>query len=268
MSGTPHWLLADVGNTHTVVALAKADAKDGEFVRTIRFRTDTSATADEYRQLVLQLLLTPRDAITRGQGALPPISRFIVSSVVPLLEPVIREAAAGASTLFVHKDLQSGFALDLPYPEQLGADRLANVSGALALAKPPFLIVDAGTATTFCAVDPDGKYFGGAITPGLEISWRALASRAAKLFSVPLDHPASVLGNTTETQIQSGVLHGYEALVEGMCERLAREAGTRLKDATWFATGGCIHYLKLSPKFRHEPNLTLIGLQRLGRLNG
>jgi type III pantothenate kinase len=264
----PHWLLVDVGNTHTVAALTRADAPYGEFVRTIRFRTDTNATADEYRQLVLNLLLTPRDAMTRGHAALPPISRFIVSSVVPLLDPVIREAASGLSTLFVHKDLKSGFTLDLPHPEQLGADRLANVSGALALSKPPFLIVDAGTATTFCAVDAESRYFGGAITPGLEISWRALASRAAKLFSVPLVPPASSLGNTTESQIQSGVLHGYEALIEGMCERLNHDGGSRLAGATWFATGGCIHYLKLSHRFQHEPNLTLIGLQRLGRMNG
>ena len=265
----PCWLLVDVGNTHTVAALARPDAKEGEFLRTIRFRTDTQATADEYRQLVLQLLVTPQDAMAQGQASLPPISRMIVSSVVPILEPVIREAASGMSILFVHKDLKSGYALDgLPHPEQLGADRLANIAGALALAKPPFIIVDAGTATTFCALDSNARYLGGAITPGLEISWRALAARAAKLFSVPLVPPPSVLGNTTETQIQSGVLHGYEALIEGMCERLAREAGAALKDATWFATGGCIHYLKLAAKFRHEPNLTLIGLQRLGRQNG
>ncbi len=261
------WLLLDIGNTQTVAAIARPGASSGDFLRTIRFRTDPSVTADEYRLTIVQLLLTPRGAVTDGLGALPSISRVIVSSVVPALEPAVREAFAETPLLFVTHEAKRDFDLDLPVPSSLGADRLANAAGARVLAPAPYLIVDAGTATTFCVIDARPAYIGGAIAPGLEIGFRALAARAAKLFAVELKAPASSIGNTTETQIQSGVVLAYESLIESMADRLARDAGDSLHDATWFATGGCAHYLRLSARFRLEPRLTLIGLQRYGELN-
>jgi type III pantothenate kinase len=168
--------------------------------------------------------------------------------------------------LSVNARLKRDFELDLPHPEQLGADRLCNVAGALRLVKAPMLIVDAGTATTFCLVDHRNAYIGGAIVPGLDTSWRALQARAAKLFSVELTRPESAVGNTTELQIQSGVLQGYEALIEGMADRLLRDAG--FENATLIATGGCTRLIRLSDRFRMEPDLTLLGLFRYGQLNG
>jgi type III pantothenate kinase len=156
----------------------------------------------------------------------------------------------------------------LPYPSQLGADRLANAAGALTLFKPPFLIVDAGTATTFCLIDERPAYIGGAIVPGLDISWKALQARAAKLYSVELIRPASSLGTTTDTQLQSGVILGYEAMIEGMTDRLLSDARALggFKDPTLLATGGCVQLLKLSERFHLEPDLTLIGLLQYGKL--
>ncbi|HCB74822.1 MAG TPA: type III pantothenate kinase, partial [Sphingomonas bacterium] len=97
-------------------------------------------------------------------------------------------------------------------------------------------------------------------------SWRALQSRAAKLFSVELVRPDSAVGKTTETQLQSGVLQGYEALIEGLADRLLRDAG--LDDARLIATGGCMRLITLSPRFDVQPDLTLLGLFRYGQLNG
>jgi type III pantothenate kinase len=128
------------------------------------------------------------------------------------------------------------------------------------------LLVDAGTATTFCLVDRRNAYIGGVIVPGLDTSWRALQARAAKLFSVELIRPDNAVGNTTELQIQSGVLQGYEALIEGMADRLLRDAG--FERATLIATGGCTRLIRLSDRFRMEPDLTLLGLFRYGQLNG
>jgi type III pantothenate kinase len=254
------WLLLDIGNTHTVAGVYEKNARAGDFpVARARFRTDPEVTPDEYR---VQL-----DLLFAGEtGLWNRVERVIVSTVVPALEPILLDACAPVPVLFVKGDTRREFELDLPQPEQLGADRLANVAGALALAKPPFLIVDAGTATTFCLVDARPAYVGGAITPGLEIGWKALQSRAAKLFSVELIRPASPVGRTTETQIQSGVLNGYEALIDGMSARLAEEAGPAFAGATWFATGGCLRGLKLGPRFRVEPDLTLMGLLRYGQL--
>ena len=255
---TEHWLLLDIGNTHTVAGLFQAD---GGRVAEVRFRTDAQSTADEYRVHLRQLF---DDALGRNVWAMA--DRAILSTVVPALERTVTKACDAVPLLSINARLKRDFELDLPHPEQLGADRLCNVAGALSLVKAPMLIVDAGTATTFCLVDHRQAYIGGAIVPGLDTSWRALQARAAKLFSVELTRPDSAVGNTTELQIQSGVLQGYEALIEGMTDRLLRDAG--FEQATLIATGGCTRLIRLSDRFRMEPDLTLLGLFRYGQLNG
>jgi type III pantothenate kinase len=255
---TGTWLLIDIGNTHTVAGLF---TPEGARRAEVRFRTDPGCTSDEYRMLLRQLF-----ADAAAGSFWDGIDRAVVSTVVPALEPVVARACGPIPFHAINSSLRRNFELDLPFPEQLGADRLANVAGALTLAEPPLLIVDAGTATTFCLVDARRAYIGGAIVPGLETSWRALQARAAKLFAVELVRPQRIVGNTTETQLRSGVLHGYEALIEGMTDRLLRDAD--FEDATLFATGGCTNLISLSPRFHVEPDLTLKGLHRFGQLNG
>jgi type III pantothenate kinase len=249
-------LVLDVGNTHTVAGVYDGLKPEAQ----ARFRTDAQATADEYRMGLAQLF-SEKLPFRLWEG----VTRAIVSTVVPQLERVIAQAIP-SSVHFVRAASPREFELDLPVPESLGADRLANVAGALTLTKGPMLIVDAGTATTFCLVDSRPAYVGGAIVPGLETSWKALQARAAKLYSVELNRPESTVGRTTETQIQSGVLQGYEALIEGMTDRLLRDAGAEFAGAQLFATGGCVQLLKLSSRFRVEPDLTLRGLLRYGEL--
>ncbi|UJW84234.1 type III pantothenate kinase [Devosia sp. SL43] len=253
-----HWLLLDIGNTHTVAGLFQPDRHR---VAEVRFRTDPQCTADEYRMQLRQLF---SDAL--GRNVWEMADRAIVSTVVPALEATVAKACDAVPLLSINARLRRDFELDLPHPEQLGADRLCNVAGALSLVGAPMLIVDAGTATTFCLVDDRQAYVGGAIVPGLDTSWRALQARAAKLFSVELTRPDNAVGNTTELQIQSGVLQGYEALIEGMADRLLRDAG--FGQATLIATGGCTRLIRLSDRFRMEPDLTLLGLFRYGQLNG
>lgn len=259
---TEHWLLLDIGNTHTVAGLFDGQ---GKVLGERRFRTDPLATADEYRVHLGQLF-----AEQLGTSIWEIADRAVLSTVVPVLEKTVRGACGTGKhpidVISVSSKLKRDFDLDLPFPDQLGADRLANVAGALAIAEPPFLIVDAGTATTFCLVDARPAYIGGAIVPGLDTSWRALQSRAAKLFSVELVRPESAVGNTTETQIQSGVLQGYEALIEGLAARMLRDSG--LAGAKLIATGGCTRLINLPAQFDIQPDLTLLGLFRYGLLNG
>lgn len=252
------WLLLDIGNTHTVAGLFSAEgARHAE----VRFRTDAECTADEYRTLLRQLF-----ADIVGGSLWDIVERAVLSTVVPALESVVAQACGAIAFHSINARMARDFEIRLPIPEQLGADRLANAAGAMTLVEPPLLIVDAGTATTFCLIDESRAYIGGAIVPGLYTSWRALQSRAAKLFAVELIRPDNSVGNTTETQIRSGVLQGYEAMIEGMADRLLRDAG--MEKATLIATGGCTNLIKLSSRFRIEPDLTLIGLHRYGQLNG
>lgn len=261
---TGYWLVLDIGNTHTVAAIYPRDVRLESTTQPearVRFRTDSQATADEYRMLVGNLFAR--------EHFWDSIERVVVSTVVPALEPSVVAACHPRPCLSIHHRAKRDFELAIPVPESLGADRLANLAAATCLFKAPFMIVDAGTATKFCLVDSQSRYIGGAITPGFEISWKALQSRAAKLSWVQLDRPSTSVGNTTETQLQSGVLLGYESLIEGMTDRLLADAhwsGT-FADPTLISTGGCMHSLKLSERFRLIPDLTLLGLLRYGQLN-
>jgi type III pantothenate kinase len=258
-----NWLLIDIGNTDTVAGLCESSSPRHRHA--VRFRTDRQCTSDEFRATLRQLF---REQL--GQDVWEVADRVVLSTVVPALETIVEEACKGGAGklpfLSIGTYTPRDFELDLPHPEQLGTDRLANVAGALMLVRPPFLVVDAGTATTFCLVDHCPAYVGGAIVPGLEVGWNALQSRAAKLFSVELRHPESAVGNTTETQLRSGVLLGHECLIEGLADRLLQDAGEAFRGTALLSTGGCTRLLRLSARFRFEPDLTLLGLFRYGQL--
>jgi type III pantothenate kinase len=150
-------------------------------------------------------------------------------------------------------------------PKEVGADRIANAVGALDLFEAPLIVVDLGTATTFDVISAAGEYLGGAITPGIEISTDALFSAAAALRRVELIEPRHVIGKSTVESIQSGVIYGYAALVDGLCRRIKEELG----EATVVATGGLATVIR--PLAReidhHEPWLTLHGLRLVFQRN-
>lgn len=262
------WLLLDVGNTHTVAGLAR-HSPDGQMQldrqHEVRFRTDGAATPDEYRAALSQLFAH------RGVSDLwNQVTHGVLSTVVPSLERVVRDCFGSLPFLNVNSHAPREFELKLPQPSTLGADRLANVAGALTRFKPPFLIIDAGTATTFCLVDANRNYIGGAIVPGFETSFKALTAKAARLFSIEMIRPASAVGNTTETQLASGMIFGYEALLEGLTDRMLRDAqrdatGT-FENPTLIATGGCMRGLRLSERFNLDDDLTLAGLLKYGEM--
>lgn len=250
-------LTLDIGNTHSVAGFFDSN---GSLKFQIRFRTLADATPDEYRHLFFNLI-----ADKTGNESIPwnsiPVA---ICSVVPALDDTLVRAFAGQTILKVTSETPRKFDLSqLPFPQSLGADRLANIAGAMTLGKGPYLIVDAGTATTFCLVDEMDRYVGGAITPGLEISWKSLQQRAAKLFAIEMKIPEYAVGRTTEHQLQSGVLLGYQHLISGLSQQLIREASESNPEfgkARWLATGGCTHLLNLPAPFETHPDLTLIGL--------
>jgi len=149
----------------------------------------------------------------------------------------------------------------------VGGDRLVNALAVARLYGTPAVVVDAGTATTFDCVGPDGAFLGGAIAPGLELGLDALASRTAKLPRVELRTPDRAIGKNTAAAIQSGAVLGYEALVTGLLARvraeLAATTGHEPADVRTVFTGG----LSAAPWARgvagidaFDPDLTLKGL--------
>jgi type III pantothenate kinase len=198
-----------------------------------RFTTKQYMTADEIAAPLLAHLA--HAGIATGS-----VCDGVVACVVPVLERPIRvmlEHTFGIrDPLFVDHTADTGIAYDYPNPAEIGADRIVNAAAGIALYGTPLLIVDFGTATTFCCISAEGRYLGGQILPGVEISLQALTNRAAKLRSISIAKPAHVIGKSTEEGMAAGFY--YQTL--GALELITRHIKEEMcvPDLTIIATGG------------------------------
>jgi type III pantothenate kinase len=142
----------------------------------------------------------------------------------------------------------------------VGADRIVDAVAAIYKYGAPCIVVDFGTATTFDAVDAEGRYLGGVITPGITISSDALFARTAKLPKVEIARPQRVIGSNTVESIQSGLYHGYAGLVDGILKKMIDELGG---SPAVIATGGLAPLIARGSEFIKEVDetLTLEGLR-------
>jgi type III pantothenate kinase len=251
-------LVADIGNTQSVFGVY-----DGEqLLAHWRISTDASKTADEHAVL-LRTLLDSAEIDPRG------IDAVCISCVVPQMQNALDEMSIncfGVRPLMVGPGIKTGLSVLYDNPREVGADRIANAVAAYEEYGGPVIIVDLGTATTFCAVSARGEYLGGAIAPGLGASAEALFSKAAKLPRVAFARPKTVIGKDTVSSIQSGLINGYTDLVDGMVRRVAAELGG---DPAVIGTGGLIDILAAeSSTIQHVDRLlTLKGLRIIYQKN-
>ncbi len=220
-------LVVDVGNTQTHFG-----AYDGSgLLEHWRFATVRQSTADELGAALANLLEL------RGMK-LAGLDDSIVSSTVPELAPEWTEMARrylGHEMAVVGPGLRTGMPIRMDNPRELGADRLVNAVAAYEIFHASCVVVDFGTAITYDAVSADGEYLGGIISPGVQISLEALSSRAAKLPTIDLGEPRTLIGKSTVDAIRSGVVYGFASAVDGIVGRLRAELGAGV--AT-IATGG------------------------------
>jgi type III pantothenate kinase len=194
---------------------------------------------------------------------------MIACSVVPDLDgPLLAMGAKyfGVRALLVEPGIRTGLPIAYENPRDVGADRIVNAVAAVARHGAPIIVVDFGTATTFDVVGPAGQYLGGVIAPGLGISAEALFDRAARLSRVDVRKPPQVLGRNTTESVQSGLFHGYVALVEGLVARLRAELQC---EAPVIATGGLAPVLgaELACLKEIDVDLTLEGLRLIWEKN-
>jgi type III pantothenate kinase len=254
-------LAIDVGNTNTVLGLYDGD----KLVADWRMSTVHEKMADEWAATLITL------AGHRGYK-LADIDAAILSSVVPPVTTSIREMAEDylhTRLLIVEPGIKTGVKVNVDNPREVGADRIVNTLAAHVRYGGPAIVIDFGTATTFDVVSPDGEYLGGAIAPGLTVASEALFRYTAQLRRIELVAPRSSIGKNTVHSMQSGVVWGYVALVEGMIVRIKRDMGDTGAQARVIATGGlgrliaahtdCIDIV--------DPNLTLDGLKLIYELN-
>ena len=244
-------LACDVGNTNL-----KLGVYDGpRLVAAWRLLSRRDQTADEYGLFIGGLM--------RRRGIDPAsIDGVAIANVVPQVQQTLEwmsEHHFGRPPYTVSPE-NCGIRLDVEYPAEVGADRIVTVIGALAHHAAPLVVIDLGTATKFNCVNRQGDFIGGAIAPGIRTSADALLSRAARLFNVELTRPKEAVARNTVTNIQSGFVYGFAALVDGMVARIRSEMGEGL---TVVATGGLAPLVAdVAPSIQHVyEHLTLEGLR-------
>lgn len=251
-------LCVDVGNTHVTLGLFRG----GLLSTSWRVATNPERTSDE-TGLLLQGLI-------RQSGVEPAaITGVSLASVVPPQTSTWVDASTRylhLTPLVVDTGVRTGVRIHYDDPRQVGADRVVNAAAAQRLYGGPACIVDFGTATTFDAISAEGDYLGGAIAPGLGVALDALCSRTAKLPRVEIVRPEAVIGRNTVASMQSGILFGYVALVEGITARFRQELGPSMKV---IGTGGWVELVaKETTVFTAlAPSLTLDGLRIIWELN-
>ena len=251
-------LVIDVGNTHTVIGVYKEEKLLGHW----RISTNLKKTEDEYGILVKGLL-------DNSKLSLADIKGIVISCVVPPIIWILKKMSADyfkVSPIIVGPGIKTGIYIKTDNPKEVGADRIVNAIAAYKLYGGPVIIVDFGTATTFCAVNKDGVYLGGAIAPGIEISAEALAEKTAKLPKIEVTKPQNSIGSNTIAAMKSGIFFGYLGLTNELIRRFKRELG---EDSLVVATGGYSELIgnecKLIDKI--NPFLTLIGLYLVYEMN-
>ncbi|KNF07826.1 type III pantothenate kinase CoaX [Gottschalkia purinilytica] len=246
-------LVCDVGNTNIVLGVYDKN----KLLKSWRIATDRDKTSDEYGVLIRQLFEHSTMDINN-------IESVVISSVVPTIMYSLQAMSKkyfNTEPIVVGPGIKTGINIKYDNPKEVGADRIVNAIAAYEKYGGPLIIVDFGTATTFCAISENGDYIGGAISPGIRISSEALFNRAAKLPKVELIKPKNIINKNTVSSMQSGIIYGYVGLVDYIVSQMKSEMNQEMKEVV--ATGGLSSLIASESKTitKVDKMLTLDGLR-------
>lgn len=244
-------LVFDVGNTNIVLGVYE----NRTLTQHWRVSTDKLRTTDEYAVDIKNLF------DFSGLKFLD-IEAVVISSVVPPVMPTLESLTRkyfGVEPLVIGPGVKTGMPIIYDNPREVGADRIVNAVAGFQKYGGPLVIVDFGTATTFCAISQRGEYLGGAIAPGIGISTEALFQKASKLPRIELVKPKRVIAKNTVSGMQSGIYFGFVGQVDGIVRRMKKELGEGTKV---IATGGLARFITEESEEIQviDPFLTLEGL--------
>lgn len=251
-------LTIDIGNTNLTLGLYEGETLGARW----RLATEHERMPDEYGLQIIGLL-------NHAERNPEELTGVCLASVVPPLTGRLIQACRQylkQNPLVVDAGVRTGVRIRYEDPRAVGADRIADAAAVQRFYGGPACVVDFGTATTFDAISKEGDYLGGAIAPGIGIASEALFLHTAKLPRVDLQRPPAAIGRNTVHAMQSGLLFGYVALVEGMVDRFRLELGSEMKV---IATGGLAEIIATETQVIQfvAPWLTLDGLRIIWGLN-
>lgn len=247
-------LVIDVGNTNMVLGVYDGN----NLVRDWRINTDLHKTSDEYGVLIKSLF----DA---SDISLNIINDIIISSVVPAVMHSLENFCkkyCNITPLIVGPGIKTGLNIKYYDPKMVGADRIINAVAGISKYGTPLIIIDFGTATTYCAISCKDEYLGGAISPGVKISSEALFQKASKLPRVELVKPDTIICKDTVSSMQAGIIYGYAGQVEKIVEKMKSELGGE-DEIKVIATGGLANLISSETESINivDPYLSLDGLR-------
>lgn len=250
-------LLIDIGNSNITLGISD----DKEVLNTLRIDTKLPENGADYYKNFLDNLIENYD--------IPVIESAVLCSVVAEVSPMIINAVKERFKIvpiIVDHNINTGLSFNINNIHTLGADRIANAAAACNLYSGNLIVIDFGTATTFCTVTEDGEYLGGAIMPGIGISAESLYEKTSGLPLVDFKAPENIPGRNTRDNILTGIVIGHAGAAERIINDISKETG---KAYSVIATGG---FAGLVSPFIKEidyinPSLTLDGLRILYKLN-
>ncbi|MCJ8010036.1 type III pantothenate kinase [Lederbergia wuyishanensis] len=248
----------DVGNSNIVLGVYQGNDLKYHW----RIETSRHKTEDEFGMAI--------NALFQHVGLrFEDINGIIISSVVPPIMFTLERMCSKyfqVKPLVVGPGIKTGLNIKYENPREVGADRIVNAVAGIHEYGSPLIIVDFGTATTFCYINEKSEYMGGVIAPGIGISTEALYSKAAKLPRIEITHVDEIIGKNTVAAMQAGILFGFVGQVEGIVKRIIEKSNQK---PTVVATGGLANLIASETKMIDiiDQDLTLKGLQLIYKRN-
>lgn len=253
-------LCIDIGNSQIHGGVFKDEELTVQFRKTSR----QQFSSDEIG-LFLKMVLRENDIDPSG------ITGISICSVVPDLNHSIRNGCLKyfrVEPFFLKAGVKTGLKIKYRNPLEVGTDRIANAIAATTMfPNKNIIVIDFGTATTFCAISKSKDYLGGIILPGIRISMEVLESKAAQLPSVEIKKPDSVVGRSTVESIQSGLFYGQTGTVREIKNKIISEVFID-EAPVIIGTGGFSSLFESEGLFDLTlPTLVLKGLHNAYKLN-